>query len=188
MEGESFAFLNALASETNMNNYEIETTGQSISELIIDSKVASDDIRCICGFHAGSGNLIQCKECKKFLHRTCISISDDFNISNFLCPFCMYQKYHRDPLASIENAFDIFNHRITEISLLLRQLDGFQKRAKSIHDELQIAQITPQQKMQIDEIQKSITIMINNLNNEIKKRSKILHEMEAIMFSDPLTK
>ncbi|EAY11076.1 PHD-finger family protein [Trichomonas vaginalis G3] len=185
MQGECFSFLNAIASEMKTNNHELETTGKSLTELINESCEYSNEIRCICGFHVDSNNLIQCSVCKKYLHKKCIPISDDFEIDNFICPFCMYQKYDLDPLASIDNAFELFNKNIKEIQSLLKQLEPLHKKAKAMIEDSNASNTTSSQRASYDEMQKSIFSSINSINQQIKDRTNLLHQMEKVMFSPP---
>lgn len=115
------SFLSALATE--IPNFEPEPITKSATEVLSNSEICKEQkIRCICGvdMKLQGKELIQCTKCGYYLHKSCLSLSDN-NFKQFLCPICVFQIDGSDPLSYLTCMTERFNDSIKDLSNLFKK-------------------------------------------------------------------
>ena len=178
-------FLNALASETCIDSKDVVTTGKSVGKILDDNHFLSSHVRCICGIHAGGEDIVQCSVCSMYLHRKCIQLPKDFDETTFICPFCLFQNYSIDPLASLGSAFDAFNSQIQGIYSILKRIEILEKQTRSIYEALSKPDLSRDQRMSYDEKYRQILSSISTLSEEWKEKTQIIKAMQTALHTAP---
>ena len=184
-EEQASSFLNALISESDINGQKHTVSGKSVGEIINDSHYLSNNIRCVCGVHAGTKDLVQCSICSMYLHRSCIGLPDNFDESTYVCPFCMFQNYSIDPLARLGNAFEGFNAQIQNIYSIFKRLESLERQIKVLADLLSKPGLPQPQRIVYDEKFRQILSEISNLHNEWKEKVQIVKNIQTTLHSIP---
>ena len=126
-----------------------------------------ETIRCICGNNINNGDLIQCHECKSFLHRECVEFPLKKNQS-FRCPFCKLQLEGIDPFRELTSWVELKNSEISSIHHLIEEI-----------------MTNSQQNYQSYPYDNSFLSRNNNNNNNnrIKKISELVEKAKNIHFT-----
>ena len=179
------SFMNALISESNIESEKHTVTGKSVNEIINESNYFANHVRCVCGVHAGSDDLVQCSMCSMYLHRNCIRLPIDFNETIFVCPFCLFQNYSIDPLSTLANAYELFNTQILSICSLLKRLEDLEKQSMLFADSLSKPQISNAQRVTYDEKHRQSLAIFSQISAEWKEKSHLVRTIQRFLHTVP---
>lgn len=76
-----------------------ENAGKSLNDIFEDEGFcAVNDIRCVCGISVPSDEpLIRCSSCERQLHKRCLDLPPDSELTQVICPFCRLKVHSIDP-------------------------------------------------------------------------------------------
>ena len=184
-EEQAKSFLSALITESNIDRNDLTITGKSVEQIIHDSQLLSSRVRCVCGIHSGGDDLIQCPVCSMFLHRSCINLPPDFDTTNYICPFCLFQHYSIDPLSSLSSLFESFNNQIQAVYGIFKKLELLEKQTKQLYEALSKPGLTQSQRISFDEKYRQTLSKISALNVEWKERIQIVKSLQNVLHTVP---
>ena len=171
------AFLSALATE--FSNYDTDPTIKSTEQILSTSKICEkQEIRCICGIdmQLQGIELIRCTKCGYYLHQSCLNLSEVQDLSQYVCPICVFQTDGSDPLSYLTCMTERFNDSINNFASLYKKGEEIVNELPYKLEKLE----SPNNLNYYTECFKIFESNIHELTEEYKSNIQKLNEIESI--------